>query len=129
MKKIFLLILCFTYLATSSGASIYLHECMGKLAAVDLGINNEKDNSCDKCHMPKKKQDGCCQDKIIVLKAAKDQVQPQPAFHAVTSFVTLQPSYFIVCSTGQPQTTQTFTNPVFRDWQQSSPSFFCCFRI
>lgn len=132
MKKVFLLILTFAYLATSSGASIYLHECMGKLASVDLGTNQQTNNTCDKCHMPKKDKNGCCQDQIIILKAAKDQVQPLSSSKIVPPIIAVQPPSFILINDGvvaDHHTSQPLSQTVFRDWLQNTSSFFCCFLI
>ena len=48
MKKVLLFILAVAYLTTSSGASIYLHQCMGKFSSVDFGNSNNVNGNCGK---------------------------------------------------------------------------------
>ncbi|MEP6627013.1 MAG: hypothetical protein ABJA32_03475 [Ginsengibacter sp.] len=79
MKKFFLLILSFVYLATSSGATVYIHQCMGKMIAWEL-LENEG-SSCTKCGMHKNAPTDCCKDHVKVLKVQNDQSLPN-ANHA-----------------------------------------------
>lgn len=62
MKKAFAAILALIYFATSMGAAVNMHYCMGKLYAVDL-MSAVK---CNHCGM--EKSDGCCKDEVKVLK-------------------------------------------------------------
>ena len=74
MKKFFLLILTFAYLASSTGATIYIHQCMGKTIAWDLNINSK--NSCGGCGINKNIPTKCCNDQVKVLKTDLDQNLP-----------------------------------------------------
>lgn len=74
MKRFFTLILLFAYLFTSSGASINLHYCMGKLA--DWSYWDKADRrKCGKCGMEKKTNSckGCCKDEHKWVKIQDDQ--------------------------------------------------------
>jgi hypothetical protein len=78
MKKFILLILTFAYLASSSGATVYIQRCMGKTIAWSL---IEKDgNKCEKCGMHKNTTNDCCSSHIKVLKVHNDQNLPQVFF-------------------------------------------------
>ncbi len=68
MKKFFTAILAVLYLGTSSGATIHMHYCMGKLA--DWSLSDSKSKACPKCGMEKshKSDNGCCKDEHRVLK-------------------------------------------------------------
>ncbi len=68
MKKFITAILAVLYLGTSSGATIHMHYCMGKLA--DWGLSKNKSKTCPKCGMEKshKSDNGCCKDEHKFLK-------------------------------------------------------------
>lgn len=78
MKKFLLLILTFAYLATSSGATIYIHQCMGKTIEWDLKENGS--NKCGNCGMHKNAANDCCKDHVKVLKVQNDQKLPEVLF-------------------------------------------------
>jgi len=64
MKKLLVTILAIVYLATSTGATLHVHYCMGKFYSVDF----VKKDDCSKCGM--KANDGCCKDEFKVLKVS-----------------------------------------------------------
>jgi hypothetical protein len=68
MKNFFTAILAVLYIGTSSGATIQMHFCMGRLAS--WGLGDSKSNTCPKCGMEKnnKKDNGCCRDEHKFLK-------------------------------------------------------------
>ena len=74
MKKFFLLILTFVYLASSTGATIYIHQCMGKTIGWDVNI--ESGNSCSNCGMHKNLPKDCCNDHVKIFKTTLDQNLP-----------------------------------------------------
>jgi hypothetical protein len=80
MKKIIVTIFAFLYLGVSSGATVHLHFCMGKLIKWELW--NRKDNDkCSKCGMAKSKaKDGCCKDENKLVKIEKDQKVAETAY-------------------------------------------------
>lgn len=72
MKKFLLTILAFVYLGVSTGATIHIHYCMGKL--VNIGFFNKTKDRCSKCGMATTDQGkGCCHDEQHFVKIEKDQ--------------------------------------------------------
>jgi hypothetical protein len=71
MKKILATILAFMYLTVSTGATIHLHYCMGKLISWDL--SHQEKSKCSTCGMDKKDHKGCCKDEHKILQVDKDQ--------------------------------------------------------
>lgn len=68
MKKFITAILAVLYLGTSSGATIHMHYCMGKLA--DWGLGHNKSKTCGQCGMEKTEStdNGCCKDEHKFFK-------------------------------------------------------------
>ena len=58
MKKFLTTILALVYLATSTGATIHLHYCMGRLFSWSLVDKDSK--TCGQCGMPKSGKDAHC---------------------------------------------------------------------
>ncbi len=81
MKKVFLLILAFAYLATSSGATVYIHQCMGK--TIEWDLKGDENNKCDKCGMHKNAANDCCQDHVKMIKMQNDQNIPGTFFSKI----------------------------------------------
>ena len=71
MKKIFAAILFVSYAFASSGASVDLHYCMGKLIGWDFDYTSK--NACQNCGMKMKSDKGCCANKQIQPKVDKEQ--------------------------------------------------------
>ena len=69
MKKVFALILAILYMGTSTGATLHMHYCMGKLIDVKLWHSGRDKDKCSKCNSVKK----CCKDKHKTVKFEKDQ--------------------------------------------------------
>jgi len=80
MKKFIVAILAILYISTSTGATLHLHYCMGKL--VEWGFLHNKEEKCSKCGMKKsgKSDKGCCRDEHKQIKLEKDQKTPESAF-------------------------------------------------
>ncbi len=83
MKKAFVAILAVLYLATSTGASLNMHYCMGKLSGWEVG--HEPAKKCGKCGMKKqaKKGNGCCRDEQKFIKQTADHKTADQAIHTV----------------------------------------------
>jgi hypothetical protein len=65
MKKIYIGILAFVYMAVSSGIAVQLHYCMGDKAGMEFyGSSSDK---CGKCGMTEK-DTGCCHDEFKFYK-------------------------------------------------------------
>ena len=73
MKKFIVAILAVLYLGTSTGATVHMHYCMGKLA--DWGLGHNKSKTCGNCGMEKseEKDNGCCKDEHKFVKDDNDQ--------------------------------------------------------
>lgn len=63
------------YLGLSSGITVHLHYCMGKLS--EWSLLESKDESCGKCGMEKKSTEarGCCDDDAKYVKLQQDHKQ------------------------------------------------------
>ncbi|MEO6820620.1 MAG: hypothetical protein ABI266_05270 [Ginsengibacter sp.] len=75
MKKILFLIATFAYFTSISGASIYVHECMGKV--IDWSFQEKENDKCENCGMHKNAANDCCKDAIKILKVNADQKQSE----------------------------------------------------
>ena len=73
MKKFIAVILALLYLGASTGATIHMHYCMGKLA--DWGLGHTNSETCGSCGMEKssEKDNGCCKDEQKFIKNTADQ--------------------------------------------------------
>jgi hypothetical protein len=69
MKKIFVILLMLVYGVSSSGMTVNLHYCCGKLDNVSFSIKHKK--GCAKAEGIKKS--GCCNDKQFSAKLSIDQ--------------------------------------------------------
>jgi hypothetical protein len=68
IKKAFILLIAFLYLASASGMVMNIHYCMGKISSVNFGHEKDhEDGSCSKCGMDKT-ENHCCKDETQYLK-------------------------------------------------------------
>jgi len=85
MKRVVTAILAVFYLSTSTGATIHLHYCMGKL--VNWGLWHSNNKTCGKCGMDKSykkaQKDGCCKDEFKRIKNEKDQKLTETDFNLI----------------------------------------------
>ena len=95
MKKFITAILAVLYLGTSSGATIHMHYCMGKLA--DWGLGHNKSKTCGQCGMVKteSKDNGCCKDEYKFLKDDSAQKVTQSNLQLIQLMATALPSAYI----------------------------------
>ncbi len=84
MKKIAALILAILYLGFSTGATVHLNYCMGRLVAKSLTHDTSK--NCTICGMEKSHSNGCCKDEINQLKIESDQDLPGQGLQATGVF-------------------------------------------
>jgi hypothetical protein len=75
MKKLFLYLLSFVFIITSSGVMVNMHYCMGKLAGTSVSLVTNSPKKCGSCGMEKtsKKGKGCCHDAKKLIKNVVDQ--------------------------------------------------------
>ena len=78
MKRFLVTILAIIYLAVSSGATVHLHYCMGKLRSWSLSDKGAA--KCVSCGMHKAGHTGCCHDELKQVKLEKDQKITDPSF-------------------------------------------------
>ena len=73
MKKFITFIVAILFLCTSSGATIRMHYCMGKLA--DWGFMYRDSKTCENCGMEESdtKDNGCCKDENKFVKNISEQ--------------------------------------------------------
>lgn len=75
MKKVIVSILAALYLCSSTGATVHLHYCMGKL--VNWSLTDKGGDKCVKCGM--EKNGGCCKDEHQFVKNSLDQKTAESA--------------------------------------------------
>ncbi len=130
MKKLLLFILTLAYVASSSGAIIYIHQCMGKTIAWDI-IENEG-NSCAKCGMHKNAPNDCCKDHVKVLKIHNDQNLPNACFSKITLHNALPVDHFSfpspILTNGENKTDESYTPP-HRSSKVNYCILYCTFLI
>lgn len=85
MKKLFIIILMLTYGLSSSGMSVSLHYCCGKLDGISFSGRHSK--GCAKNNEIKKSR--CCNDKQISLKVHTDQEPVAKWIQAYKSIIAL----------------------------------------
>lgn len=72
MKQFIAVIIAILYMGSTTGATLHMHYCMGKL--VDSGLWHNESKTCGKCGMHKDKEakDGCCKDEHKQVKLETD---------------------------------------------------------
>lgn len=111
MKKLLAVILALVYMSTSTGATIHMHYCMGKLA--DWGLGHNKSKTCGKCGMEKsdEKDNGCCKDEHKFVKNDSDQKIAEAGFQMMQLVSTAIPvSFFEIPDNNIPSVTEA--NPI-----------------
>lgn len=84
MKKVIVFILAAFYLCSSTGATVHLHYCMGKV--VSWSLEDKSGDECGKCGM--EKDGGCCKDESKFVKNNLDQKTTESAIQLlqITTF-------------------------------------------
>lgn len=77
MKKIIFLIATMAYMFSTTGATVYIHHCMGNVVDWDF-MKNDVDR-CTTCSMEKDAENDCCKDEIKVLKIDEADKHPETA--------------------------------------------------
>ena len=84
MKKILAFILTIFYLASTTGATVHMHYCMGKM--VDKSFWKNDDKQCGKCGMEKSGDgdNGCCKDEHQQFKIDNEHKIAESSFSVLT---------------------------------------------
>jgi hypothetical protein len=94
MKKFITAILAIIYMGSSTGATLHMHYCMGKLA--EWGFGGKESKFCAGCGMEKTETDakGCCKDEHKFIKNNIDQKTAEAGFQAVQLITVCLPADF-----------------------------------
>lgn len=132
MKKFLILILAFTYFASTSGATVYMHYCMGKI--VEWNVTRNEKEKCPHCGMDKSKKSDkdCCKDDHKQLKVTNEHSITETAFQGMQLVASALPvSYFDISAISFSSITEE--NPTSNAPPQSSSIAIykrnCVFRI
>jgi len=125
MKKLFAIMLLLVYGFSSTGMTLHLHYCCGKLDAIDL--SPVKDEHCGGKHKLIKKS--CCDEKQVSLKLKSEQNPAKflnPVFQ-LPAIKTVQPDFFVL----SPVQSKKLLPEVFAPppLQKNINSLFCVYRI
>jgi hypothetical protein len=95
MKKFLVVIIALLYITTSTGAMLYMHFCMGKLA--DWGLGHNKSKICGGCGMQKSKEkdNGCCKDELKFIKIDTDQKTIETGLQTIQVLAVALPVWYI----------------------------------
>lgn len=93
VKKLFTAILAILYFTTTTGATVHMHYCMGKLDSWSLLASGEQQKECGKCGMDKQNSEdnGCCKDELTQLKIQKEHQLAEIAFQGIQQVVLAVP--------------------------------------
>jgi hypothetical protein len=133
MKKLIVCILAVLYIGSSTGATVHLHYCMGKLVAMKLWHPSEA-AKCSKCGMKKNTTcaKSCCKDEHKTIKLEKDQ-KPAQAFLNLTepALATVPVNYTDIVSISTNSIAQQFpvSNAPPRSPKVQTHILHCSFRI
>ncbi len=97
VKKLFVFILAFTYLAEASGMSLYKHFCMNRLVSWGLTKGGKNCPSCgmEKDHPGKSECKGCCKDEHKIIKLTGDH-KAEFSIWSIALFGEAIPSFSLV---------------------------------
>lgn len=73
MKRFLIVIFALLYVGLSSGITLTIHQCMGKLVGVDIW----QSETCERCGM-RHDMNSCCSTQTQFLKISDDQDISQP---------------------------------------------------
>ena len=97
--KFIITILAFLYICSSTGATLQMHYCMGKLA--DWGLTHSASKTCNKCGMKKgpHKYNNCCRDEHKFFKDKTDQQSIKAGFQMLHLYAGTLPIYPLFAQT------------------------------
>ncbi|SHM65670.1 hypothetical protein SAMN05444266_109372 [Chitinophaga jiangningensis] len=97
MKKLVALILALLYMGTSTGATLHMHYCMGKLITVNLWHSDKDKQVCSKCGDNQRPSCAkkCCKDEHKTVKYDNDQHVTDSAMAAMQQLAVVTPVHFM----------------------------------
>lgn len=97
MQRLFVTILAIIYMGTSTGATIQLHYCMGKMVGMKLWHSETKTGKCDNCGMKKSTASTkkCCKDVHKIVKLENGHYKSSENGLQFLAVVTITPVSFI----------------------------------
>ena len=125
MKKLFAIVLLLMYGFSSTGMTLHLHYCCGKLDGIDL--SPVKDDHCSGSHKLIKKT--CCDEKQVSLKLKSEQNLAKflNSVFQLTAIKTVHPEFLALCSVQSKKLVpEVFAPPPL---QKNINSLFCIYRI
>ena len=110
MKKTIASITILCYLAVTCGVIVNFHYCMNRLASMQLFVSETK--TCGKCGMHTDQPNGCCRDKVKIIKMEVDQKVTESVSFELPALDALPqvPSQFIVASFINVEETRHYRN-------------------
>lgn len=130
MKKLIVTILAVFYLGVSSGASVQIHYCMGKL--INWGISGDNTDDCSNCGMDKGKSGSCCKDKEHKLKLKESPTASASTYLFNSPIATAPiPTYFRDHAISKTRLEEIYNGTGSLPRTQEAPVFLrnCNFRI
>jgi hypothetical protein len=113
-------ILALCYLVFTSGFTLNVHYCMGKVDSIQIGANHT--DICGKCGMHTEDSKGCCKDETNIYKIEDNHNASQFQYDFAKSFTALPTTFFDFQLTSTkiskeviPQFTDTSPPPLLRD--------------
>ncbi|WEK35916.1 MAG: hypothetical protein P0Y53_00260 [Candidatus Pseudobacter hemicellulosilyticus] len=134
MKQFLVAILLLLYAGASTGATVHMHYCMGRL--VKTALSDGKQEACSKCGSASDKdlcKKKCCKDEYKLVKMDKDQKTTTTiAFHFLQAMSLAMPvQYAVAPATTVLSATEEFpvTHAPPRSSKVQPYIFLCTFRI
>jgi hypothetical protein len=126
MKKIIVALLAVLYLGSSSGATIHLHYCMGKLVNLSFSFNEKEKEKCSKCGMKNSRdQKGCCKNEHKQIKIEKDQKLTEKAVNLFYATSVTHPTHNVELPSIKI-TSVTNANPISHAPPRSQVAIYIC---
>jgi len=95
LKKLLVSILAIFYIASSTGATVHMHYCMGKL--VNLELNGDGADKCNKCAETEENSScskDCCEAAQKTVKLQHDQKAAETLLASFSAAQVHQPSLY-----------------------------------
>ena len=92
MKRLLVSIIAVLYFAVSTGTTVHMHYCMGRLVGIALWHDDE--DNCSKCGMKKKNDDnGCCKNEHKLVKNDSQHLLGKASFESAPQYFAILPEF------------------------------------